>query len=120
MRLLLDEHLDQRLAERLRTGGHDVVAVTEIPELRGVADELLLDRAQRERRVLLTYDHRIARLIRGRLERQESFHGVLFISGRTFPPARLSLAPLGRALDEYLRAHPADDTLVDSWDWLRP
>lgn len=117
MRLLLDEHVGRPAAE-LRARGHDAVAVSENAELVGMGDDQLLEWATRERRVLVTYDHRIERLLRERSQRGETFYGVVFVPARSLPPDRSGLGPLIKALDDYLRTHPADDALVDSWSWL--
>ena len=48
MRLLLDEMLPAAIAQQLRNRGHDVVAVAELLELRGLPDDELFDHAQRD------------------------------------------------------------------------
>lgn len=53
--LLLDQMLDEEVAEALRDLGHDVVRVSEVG-LEGADDEAVLERAVREARVLLTLD----------------------------------------------------------------
>lgn len=54
MRLLADENFPLPSARLLSTAGHDVVAVS--LEAPGVSDEIVLDRAVREGRILLTFD----------------------------------------------------------------
>ncbi|HTA15940.1 MAG TPA: DUF5615 family PIN-like protein [Solirubrobacteraceae bacterium] len=46
MKLLLDEMLSARIAEQIRSRGHDAVAVDETRELRGLADPDLFAQAQ--------------------------------------------------------------------------
>lgn len=43
MKLLLDEQISGKVAERLRGRGHDVVAVTDEPDLRGMRDPDLFE-----------------------------------------------------------------------------
>ncbi len=54
MRLLLAEMYPPGLAEALRRRGHDAVAVTERPALRGLSDDGLFAIAQQERRAIVT------------------------------------------------------------------
>lgn len=56
MKLLLDEMLSARIAEGLRRRGHDVTAVDEQPDLRGLPDPSLFEVAQREARAIVTYN----------------------------------------------------------------
>lgn len=44
MRLLLNEHYRREIAQQLRARGHDVVAVDERDDLRGLTDAELLER----------------------------------------------------------------------------
>ena len=53
MKLLLDEMLPAAIAEQLRHRGHDVIAVSEHPELRGLPDPELLAHCGRELRAVL-------------------------------------------------------------------
>jgi predicted nuclease of predicted toxin-antitoxin system len=55
MRLLIDNNLSPRLAERLRVAGHDVVHVRDIG-LQAATDGIVLERAQTENRVLVSAD----------------------------------------------------------------
>jgi predicted nuclease of predicted toxin-antitoxin system len=54
MRFLADENFPYDAVTALRTAGHDVVWVREVAP--GINDESVLDRAQAEERVLLTFD----------------------------------------------------------------
>ena len=54
MRLLLDEMYPRRLAEQLRTEGHDAVAVVELPDLVGREDAEVARWAGENDRVLVT------------------------------------------------------------------
>ena len=54
MKLLLDEHYTQQLAEQLRDQGHDVVSVTERTDLQGLLDEALFPLLPAEQRAILT------------------------------------------------------------------
>ena len=55
MRFYLDQMLRAELAERLRSAGHDVVRASEIGQARA-DDALILERAVREERILVTLD----------------------------------------------------------------
>jgi predicted nuclease of predicted toxin-antitoxin system len=54
MRFLADESCDFNAVLALREAGHDVLAVSEVA--RGVTDQVVIDLARREKRVLLTED----------------------------------------------------------------
>ena len=54
MRLILDEMLDRAIAEQLRGRGWDVEAIQENPDLRGVADESLLELLLVSKQALVT------------------------------------------------------------------
>jgi predicted nuclease of predicted toxin-antitoxin system len=61
VRLLADECLDGRLLTGLRRAGQDVLAAREV--CRGATDQVVLELARREQRVLVTEDKRVGRLI---------------------------------------------------------
>ena len=56
MKLLLDEQISGKVAERLRNRGHDVSAATDDPTLRGLTDPDLFEVAQRQSRSVITYN----------------------------------------------------------------
>lgn len=56
MRLLLDEQISGKVAERLRDRGHHVTAATDDPSRRGLSDPDLFEMAQQQDRVLVTYN----------------------------------------------------------------
>jgi Domain of unknown function (DUF5615) len=61
LKLLLDVHLSgQRIGRPLSEGNHDVVATEEDEELRKLDDELLLEWAQGEQRILVTKNGEIS------------------------------------------------------------
>lgn len=105
-----------RIAAALRELGHDVIAVTERGDLRGLEDDEVLEAAWRARRALVSEDVRdfIA------LAREGGHYGVLFTPARSLPRRRESTGSLVRTLDAYLRSHPGEAALVDQWEWLGP
>lgn len=121
MRLLLDEHFSPEIARQLRTGGHDVEAARERPELHAMTDGELLARASSERRAIVTENvvdfvelHRIA-LVTG----TEHF-GIVFTSPRRFPRTRRAIGRLVRALGALCAARPGDEALCGQTWWLEP
>jgi hypothetical protein len=59
MRLLLDANLSgRRIARSLREDGHDILALSERPDLEGLSDPGVLALAASERRILVTRNSR--------------------------------------------------------------
>jgi hypothetical protein len=119
VRLLLDEHFSKLIAGQLRELGHDVVSVTERPELSGLNDHEVLSAMTRERRMLVTENwadfHREIR----RAEADGLDHcGVLFTSARQLPRSRGTVGLFVRVLDDFLVRHPAEDALVNNYRWI--
>jgi predicted nuclease of predicted toxin-antitoxin system len=54
MRFLLNENVSRTVIQLLRAGGHDVLSAKE--SMRGLADGLILTRAQAEQRIVVTHD----------------------------------------------------------------
>jgi hypothetical protein len=81
MRLLLDADLShRRLASPLEKRGHDVVALQADPALRSLPDELVLELAATEGRILITRNARhFQPLARLWAEEQRSHAGVVLI-----------------------------------------
>lgn len=93
------------IAEQLRARGHDVVATTERPELRGVTDRQLFAAAQADRRALVTDDTGFRQVEAEYRARGDSHRGVVFTSNRRFPRGRpRTVGALVRALDRFLTA----------------
>lgn len=121
MRLLLDEHYSQNLAQALRDRGHDVVAVAERADLRAASDRALLEAADREGRALLTNNVRhLVPIATQRLGAGESHAGLVLTSDSSFPRSMGAIGALVSALDSLLAAHPASEALRDQTRWLEP
>lgn len=106
MRLLLDEHIDPRIAAALRRRGHEVRAVAEEPNLRGLTDPELLDHALAHREIVVSYNARdFAPLIEERLSTGVTAAAVVFVSTQAYPPA--DRGRLIAALDAFLSGHGA-------------
>ena len=118
MKLLLDEMYDHAIAEQLRARGHDVVAVTERQELRGVNDDALLRAAAAEHRAILTEN--AAHFVPALAASGEITYGVLFTSPRSMPRGARTVGLFVRALARYLEAHQDDGALRDRAEWLDP
>ncbi|HEY2767094.1 MAG TPA: DUF5615 family PIN-like protein [Solirubrobacteraceae bacterium] len=80
MRLLIDEMYPPVIAERLRELGHDVSAVTERLELRGLADIEIFAVAQQEQRAVVTENIADFSVIAdGYDERARNHHGLVLV-----------------------------------------
>lgn len=104
MRLLLDEHISTRIAEDLRVRGHDVVALTELSELRGQPDEAVFAWAARRGRVVVTYDTGFVSVLTRRIAAEEPVADVVVVSARRFLPGDRGHGALVRALGAFLDA----------------
>lgn len=81
MRLLLDANLSgRRIGRPLRQDGHDVLALSERPDLEGLADPEVLELAAAEDRILVTRNSRdFAPLLRQWAEAGRSHAGGVLI-----------------------------------------
>lgn len=115
MKLLLDEHLPRVIAEQLRERSHDVIAVTERSDLRGLADPELFERAQAEDRAMVTYNvDDFLDLDRAYQASEHPHAGIVLLSSRRFP--RKSVGPLVSALERFLAGGAQYRSFVH---WLR-
>lgn len=86
MKLLLDEQISGKVAERLRDRGHDVTAATDDPSLRGLSDPDLFEVAQRQDRILVTYNRvDFEPIIRLFAETNHEHHGLVIVHPTRFP-----------------------------------
>ena len=119
MRLLLNEMYPASVAEALRELGHDVSALQERGDLRGLDDPELFEAAQRERRAVVTENVRhYAPLVAGRLANDESHYGLVFTSARSFPRHRDAfVGAMVRALNGFLETDARSAARGGVW-WL--
>lgn len=99
MKLLLDEMWPPDIALQLRQRGHDVIAVAERQDLRGLPDPAVFAAARIEERAIVTEnvaDYRPLAVIE--IQRGYFHCGLIFSSNRRFPrhdprsPGRLVIA----------------------------
>jgi hypothetical protein len=103
VKLLLDEQISGKVAERLRKQGHDVVATTDEPALRGLDDPDLFEVAQAQKRVVVTYNRPdFEAIIREYAESRRDHHGLVIVHPTRFPGSDFGrlVASLGKLLDE--------------------
>lgn len=119
MRLLLDEHYSNRIAEQLRKRSHDVVAATERPELVGLKDYELFPLMPAERRAIVTENWADFHLELRKAEADGVTHyGVVFTSRKQLPRNRKTVGLYVRVLDDFLSRHPAEDAMLNSYCWV--
>jgi hypothetical protein len=112
LKLLLDEHLSPEIARQLRKRGHDVVAVSERPGLRGRPDRVHFASLPTEQRVIVTRDLPDFRpLLAEALRRGTTTCGLVCVP-RRFSLDRDGIGRLVRALDALLQAHPQADAAI--------
>lgn len=86
MKLLLDEQISGKIADRLRNRGHDVIAATDDRGLRGLTDPDLFEAAQQQGRALVTYNRvDFEPIIRRYAQAERRHHGLALVHPRRFP-----------------------------------
>lgn len=101
MKLLLDEQISGKVAERLRDRGHDVTAATDDPSLRGLSDPDLFEVAQQQGRALVTYNRAdFEPITREYAQTNREHHGLVIVHPTRFPSREF--APLAKALEGLL------------------
>jgi hypothetical protein len=117
MKLLLDEMISAVVAEQLRAREHDVEAVSERRELRGLTDEDLFEYAQDTERVIVTYNRddflELDRRYRGR---DRSHRGIVMLNPRRFPQGPGSIGPLVTSLEKLITGGSPYESFID---WLQ-
>jgi predicted nuclease of predicted toxin-antitoxin system len=122
VRLVLDEMISFRVASRLRSLGHDVVAIKrDRPELEQRADAELVRDLASERRAIVTTNVRDFRIVHERmLARSEDHYGIILTFDDTLPRSKSSITLWVQTLDAFLRAHARDDALRNRTHILQP
>ena len=119
MNLLIDEMYPPAIAEQLRNSEHDVEAVTERSELRGIADTDIFVLAQQEQRAVVTENIADFSVIAdGYDRRSHAHHGLVLVPPGAYP--RGSARTIGRMvteLDRLLGEHP-ETTPTSLRHWL--
>jgi hypothetical protein len=86
VKLLLDEQISGKVAERLRERGHDVAAATDDPSLRGMSDPDLFEVAQRQGRAVVTYNRvDFEPIVREYAETNREHYGLVIVHPMRFP-----------------------------------
>jgi hypothetical protein len=106
VRWLLDEMLPPETCGHLNALGHDAVSVYHVG-LTNVRDGQILDVGVRERRIVVTENHRdFAVLLHGRLSRGEPCVPVAFVRRDALPRRGALPVHLARLLDGWAKANP--------------
>ncbi len=115
MKLLLDEQISGRVAERLRDLGHDVIAVTDEPSLRGLSDPDVFEIAQAQGRVVATYNREdFEAIVREYAEAGREHHGLVIVHPIRFPGQ--GFARLTKAFADLAGTRPRGKSFVA---WLQ-
>jgi len=115
LKLLLDEQISGKVAERLCDQGYDVVAVADEQSLRGLSDPDVFEIAQAQGRAVATYNRDdFEAIIREYAEAGREHHGLVIVHPTRFPGR--DFARLVKAFANLLDAHPFGKSFVV---WLR-
>ncbi len=105
MRLLLDEMLSAVIAQQLRSRGHDVLAVGERPELRGLSDTDLFELAQRDSQAIVTHNRDdFLALDRRYRDVGCAHHGIVILHPRRFAQGTETIGALVTSIETFLAA----------------
>lgn len=114
LRLLLDEHISDKVADRLNKRGHDVVASTTAPSLKGLSDPRIFAAAQDQERIFVTYNRSdFESIIREYAAYGREHCGLVVVGPQQFPSRELNR--LAKALDR-LSPPPGGSFVI----WLKP
>lgn len=117
MKLLLDEMLPPAIAQQLRSCGHDADAITEHPQLRGLADPDVFAHAQQQARAIVTYNRNdFLALDRSYRHQGRAHHGIVILNPSRFPQGPTTTGPLVASLDALATSGPPYPSFVH---WLQ-
>jgi hypothetical protein len=99
--------LSARIAEQLRVRDHDVRAIDEDRELRGLSDPDVFAHAQQEGCAIVTYNREdFLALDREYASRRREHHGIVILHPRRFPQGEQSVGALVRSLSSLIAEGP--------------
>jgi Domain of unknown function (DUF5615) len=111
VKLLLDEQISGKVAVSLQ--GHDVLAVTDEPALRGLSDPDLFELAQGQERAVVTFNiPDFIALVHVFAQEGRSHRGLILVNQGRFPSN--DFGRLAAALDALLAEPPRGESFV-SW-----
>ena len=115
MKLLLDEQISGKVAERLRERGHDAIAVAADPAMRGFSDSDLFEAAQGQSRAVVTYNRAdFEAIVREYAAANREHHGLVIVHPVRFPSQGLSR--LAKALAALADTFPPGRSFIT---WLQ-
>ena len=119
MRLVLDEMYSPQIASQLRSRNHDVLSVSERPDLMGRSDEELFAAMAADNRAIVTNNAADFVLLFQRETAEGMDHaGLLLTSDRSLPRTKAGIGRYVAVLDDLLTSHPTDDALRNQLRWL--
>ena len=117
MKLLLDEMISAVVAVQLRGRDHDVEAVSERRELRGLSHADLFEYAQGAERSLVTYNRDdFLELDRLYPAEHRPHGGIVILNPRRFPQGPASIGPLVTSLERLIEAGAPYESFIH---WLQ-
>jgi predicted nuclease of predicted toxin-antitoxin system len=117
VKLLLDEMISAVVAGQLRGRGHEVEAVNERRELRGLNDADLFAYAQTAESSIVTYNRDDFLELDRQYRAQNRPHcGIVILNPRRFPQGPASIGPLVTSLDGLIAAGPRYESFIH---WLQ-
>ena len=118
MKLLLDEHYTDEIAEQLRAAGHDAQTVSE-RGLKGLDDEALLTLCQSEGRALMTNNVRdFVPLARSWAAAGRDHGGILLTSDARLPRHKRTIGRYTAILTALMDVNQADRAIANQTRWL--
>jgi predicted nuclease of predicted toxin-antitoxin system len=116
LKLLLDEQISGKVAVPLQGKGHDVLAVTDEPALRGLSDPELFELAQEQERVVVTFNVAdFVAIVREFAQEGRTHWGLILVNQGRLPSS--DFGRLAVALDAFLAEPPRGESFVS---WLQP
>jgi hypothetical protein len=111
VKLLLDEQISGKVAERLRERGHDAIATTDERSLRGLSDPDLFAFAQRDGRAVVTYNRAdFEAIVREYAEANRHHLGLVIVHPIRFPS--WEFGRLAEALAAFLNGPKLGDSFL--------